>query len=236
MDAWRARGHTGAAPGGGMLFAEPTPTSILGRPMTRTLETARLSLRAAWQSLRRTPAHALTLYALGAAVLTLNITVFASVWAMQFKSLPYPESDRLVALRADLPNFGFVMGLSAAVHQDLERAGLPVSGLGAYADASGRTLADGRRVQTAAISPSLFPTLGVAPALGRPFGDTDAPGAGVIVSERFWRERLGANSDLAGASLQIGETRHAVIGVMPAGFRFPDADTDIWTQLDPAFS
>lgn len=197
-----------------------------------SVEWIRLSLRTTWQGLRRSPGFALTLALLTAAVLALNVTVFASVWAMQFKSLPYPDAERLVALRADLRNFGFVMGLSTEVYQDLKNAALPVSSLGAYAESKQQNLDDGSPVALAAVSPDLFATLGIVPSLGRGFSVDDLPDQGVIVSEALWREKLGASPDALGRTLRIGDQTRTVVGVMPAGFRFPDASTDAWTPLD----
>lgn len=200
--------------------------------MSALPEQTRQSFRAAWQGLRRAPGYALALALLSGAVLALNVTVFASVWAMQFKSLPYPDAEQLVALRGDLRNFGFVMGLSTGVYQDLKQAELPVSGLGAYGEGSRKSLDDGSPIQLTAVSPDLFPTLGVTTGIGRVFNADDLPNQGVIISEHYWRAKLGARPDVLGQTLRIDDRVQPVIGVMPAGFRFPDAETDAWSLLD----
>lgn len=193
----------------------------------------RSAIRTAWQGLRRAPAYALTISVLAGAVLALNVTLFAGIWAMQFKALPYPDAERLVALRADLRNFGFIMGLSTGVYQDLKQAHLPISGIGAYASSARQTLSDGSTIGIAAISPDLFPTLGLAPGIGRLFTAQDLPNQGLILSESYWRTRLNSTPDVLSQTLRVGDQTLPVIGVMPVGFRFPDAETDAWTLLDP---
>ena len=77
-------------------------------------------------------------------------------------------------------------------------------------------------------------TLGVRPVTGRDFTpDEEARGrdSGVaLVSERLWRARLGATRDLAAASLHLDGRPVTVIGVMPAGFRFP-YEADVWVPV-----
>jgi predicted permease len=42
-----------------------------------------------------------------------------------------------------------------------------------------------------------------------------------IVSHEFWQTRLGSDPRALTRSIQLGDTRRMVIGVLPAGFRFP---------------
>ncbi|HTV05204.1 MAG TPA: ABC transporter permease [Acidobacteriaceae bacterium] len=97
------------------------------------------------------------------------------------------------------------------------------------------------QVNAQAVSANLFPTLGVQPMLGRGFLPV-APGfagnknAGTIVlSYAVWREALGGQSNILGKTVQIDDTPHTVIGVMPPGFRYP-ADTkdmaQVWTPIE----
>jgi hypothetical protein len=71
---------------------------------------------------------------------------------------------------------------------------------------SGDRSARAERVSGHLVSPEYFTTLGVAPAAGRVFGpDTEKPGTApvVVVSERFWRTRLGADPHAVGRSLRL---------------------------------
>jgi predicted permease len=84
------------------------------------------------------------------------------------------------------------------------------------------------------VTHTFFPTLGVAPALGRNFAVGDAePGAAppLILSHRLWHDRLGGRHDIVGQHVFIDGTDHVVIGVMPAGFAYPD-DPDAWVSVE----
>src|SRR5262249_8652016 len=96
------------------------------------------------------------------------------------------------------------------------------------------TLADRIEVvKTAAVSPSLFATLGVEPRMGRGFA---AEGTGsatpqFVISYEFWQRAFGGASDVVGRLVQVeGRFSREIIGVMPRGFAFPEG-TEAWTRL-----
>ncbi|MEP6995984.1 MAG: ABC transporter permease, partial [Acidobacteriota bacterium] len=73
------------------------------------------------------------------------------------------------------------------------------------------------------VSAAFFPLLGARPALGRVFLEgEDKPGAppAVVVSDEFWRTRLGANPTAVGKVIRLDAVAHTVIGVLPRGFAF----------------
>jgi putative ABC transport system permease protein len=90
-------------------------------------------------------------------------------------------------------------------------------------------------VPTVRASANLFTVLGVSPALGRGFlrGEDSAGRARVVVvSHAFWTQRLGADRRAIGSTLVLDDEPYTVVGVMPAGFRFPDDDAvAMWTPL-----
>lgn len=190
------------------------------------------SLRTAVRRLLRAPGYALTIAALVAAVIALNASVFAALAAMRFKPLPYSEPDRLLALRADLPNFGFVMGLSEPLLERLQADTRGFTHIGGYAGAASLTSADGNPLRTVAVSADLFATLGVRPALGRAF-DAETR-SGVVISDALWRRQFGADPAVLGRPLTLAEASRPIVGVMPAGFQFPDGDTEVWSALPRA--
>jgi predicted permease len=81
--------------------------------------------------------------------------------------------------------------------------------------------------------------LRVQPVLGRTFlSEEDRPGGErtVVLSHRFWRERLAGDPSTLGRSLTLGDEPFTVIGVMPQTFRPPFVpEAALWTtaQLDP---
>ena len=66
-----------------------------------------------------------------------------------------------------------------------------------------------------------FDVLGVTPLLGRGFLASEASpdGPEVVVSEGFWRSRLGAERSAIGRTLVIDGGSFAIVGVLPDGFR-----------------
>jgi len=84
----------------------------------------------------------------------------------------------------------------------------------------------------------VIPLLEVTPLLGRTFTEEeDAPrGLNVaIISEGMWRSRFGASPNVIGRKLLVFGRSTEIVGVMPARFRFPNRETQIWMprQLDP---
>src|SRR5262252_1305313 len=101
---------------------------------------------------------------------------------------------------------------------NLTGAGDPIRVLGAWATAS------------------LFPVLGVDPTLGRAFtSDEEEPGRDLVVvlSHGLWQRRFGADPQIIGQQISLNGKNRTVIGVMPASFRFPDKDAELWVPLSP---
>ncbi len=92
----------------------------------------------------------------------------------------------------------------------------------------------------AQVSHNTFAMLGVTPALGRSFrSEEDRPGAEsvVIISHGFWRKRFGSDPSLVGRKISLNGESRVVIGVMPAGFKFPIiTDADIWRPIQPVLN
>jgi len=86
------------------------------------------------------------------------------------------------------------------------------------------------RTMVAPVSRDFFAVIGVHPAIGRGFAAEEqrinAP-AVALVSYGYWKQSLGSTQDLPSVHLKIEGQAASVIGILPAGFRFPDS-TDIW--------
>ena len=95
-----------------------------------------------------------------------------------------------------------------------------------------------RLVRVAKMTASGFRVARVAPALGRTLVDDDErPGAPpvMLIAEETWRNLFDRDAGILGRSVQLGGTTHTIVGVMPAGFRFP-LNNHFWIPLrmDPA--
>lgn len=88
-------------------------------------------------------------------------------------------------------------------------------------------------VPGAEMSASGFRLARVLPLLGRPLLDQDeregAPPV-VVIGYDVWRTHLASDPTVVGRTLQLGDTRYTVVGVMPEGFAFPLSNR-FWVPL-----
>jgi putative ABC transport system permease protein len=189
----------------------------------------------ALRRLRRSPRFAL------AAALTLAVGVggaagiFAVVDAVLLRQLPYPDSDRLVGVTHAAPGIGLSgAGNSFGTYNHYRGNAQTLQDFAIYNEYVTELSGGGEpeRVRVASVTPTFFSTLGVAPALGRPFGPEDgAPGAPAIavLGHDLWTRRYGADPDIIGRTVELNRASYEVVGVMPRGFGFPRPETEVWS-------
>lgn len=75
--------------------------------------------------------------------------------------------------------------------------------------------------------------MGVFPILGRPFTANEELRRArvVLLSHGLWTSRFGSSPDVAGQMLQIDGINCQIVGVMPASFQFPAADSAFWAPI-----
>jgi putative ABC transport system permease protein len=92
----------------------------------------------------------------------------------------------------------------------------------------------------ATVSHDMFTLLGVAPVLGRSFlPEEDQPNAPnvVVLSHELWQSRFNSDQAIVGKSISLNQDTYSVIGVMPAGFRFPViSNAQLWRTLQPGLN
>jgi putative ABC transport system permease protein len=156
-------------------------------------------------------------------------------------SLPFEDGDRIVAIENWDTKANEAQ--SRALHDfDAWRRGLKgVEEIGAYRLLT-RNLAAAdlaaEPVRIAEISASAFRIAGVRPVLGRFLLDADEiPAAApvLVIGYDEWQRRFNADSAIVGSTVIVGDTPHAVVGVMPNGFGFPERE-NYWVplRLNPA--
>jgi predicted permease len=191
-------------------------------------------IRAA-RALRDRPGFTLTIVVTLALGIGANAAIFSLVDASLLRPLPFVEPDRLVALGEARPS-GEADDLAAPTFVEWRHAARSLEALAAWTwwglALTGR--GEPEELLTIRASPSLFPTLGAGAALGRTFApEEEAPGRGAVVllSDGLWRRRFGADPGILGRTLVLDGEPRTVVGVMPRGFRFPDAEIDLWIPL-----
>ena len=198
--------------------------------------------RHAFRGLRKAPGFTAVAIATLAVGLGMNVAVFSLVNAVMLRSLPYAEPGRLVSLWEETfkgePSQFSTSGAPLGGQAAAERTTVAPANLADYArsaafddlasfDGAAKNLTGlgtPERLEGEAVSANFFDVLGVKPALGRSFlpeEDRDGAAARVIVTDRFWRDRLGADTDVLTRSIALDAQQYQIVGVLPKGFQSP---------------
>ncbi|HKS10236.1 MAG TPA: ABC transporter permease [Pyrinomonadaceae bacterium] len=168
-----------------------------------------------------------------------NTTIFSVVNAVLLRALPFHAPEELVSVQKSAGDQG-LPGIAAYQYLSWRDKQTSLADIGAYTDNTFNLTgqAEPERMSCAQVTASVFTTLGVQPVKGRLFvSGEDAVGANkvAIVSEKFWRARYGGSESILSSSLTLDGKPYTIVGVMPAGFRFP-GEFDVWLPLalDPA--
>jgi predicted permease len=200
------------------------------------LETIGQDVRYALRSLYKSPGFtAVAILALGLGI-GATTAVFAIVNGVLLRPLPFPASDRLFLI-SYLPEHGpFKFDqpvLSDKHYLEFERQQQNFEGVATFGRRSIRLTGagDAVRVPAATVTSSFFPVLRVSAAIGRAFlPQEERSGAVVLLSDKLWRSRFGADPNILGKTVTLDGIGHDVVGVMPAGFKFP-YDAELWLPL-----
>jgi putative ABC transport system permease protein len=191
-------------------------------------------LRFFWRQLRAAKAFAVTTIALSGAGIGALVALFTVLNAVLFVPLPYPDSDRMLALAT--PESGAVDGVT--FHAVRSRIG-DTAAVAAQRRGAGWNVVAGDHAEFAdalRVSASYFDVLGIGPARGRAFTESEDRANGprvVIISDALWR-RFGAPADVIGSPWLLGGEPHEVVGVMPPAFAaVPRADLWLPLRLSP---
>src|SRR5262249_45444625 len=186
----------------------------------------------AWRQLRRSPsfaAIAIATLGLGAGAAT---AIFSVVDAVLLKPLPYRQPDQLVAIWETNAEKALPKERLSPVNFMDYRATQPV-----FTDAAAwwrpemslyRAGEERQRVSAIEVSGNVFQLLGVSPQLGAGFpqnGPFYTRDTIVVISDRLWRQRYGADPHIVGrfldvTSVSIAGAHYVIAGVMPPGFNF----------------
>ena len=159
---------------------------------------------------------------------------------MLLHPLPFPDAERLATLTSyDLAGKFWFEGMPSAVMSNGgNRRTCSTASKASKRDPFVFTDEHGSEmVAGSLVSPGLLTLLGAAPAAGRLFvGGDGRSGTShlAIVSERFARSHLHLADDPAaiGRTVVLDGDSYAIVGVLPASFRFPDAVHDLWLPYD----
>ena len=201
------------------------------------MDTLIQDLRYAIRTLLKRPAFTAIIVLALALGIGATTAIFSVVNGILLRPLPYKNPDRISMIWMDnkrlgmdqdwhsYPNFMEYKDQTQSFDDmaafnsrsfNLTGAGDPVRVVGAWATAS------------------LFSVMGVDPALGRAFTvEEEEPGKDLVVvlSNGLWQRQFGADPNVLGQPINLNGVNRTVIGVMPAGFVFPEKETEMWVPL-----
>jgi putative ABC transport system permease protein len=183
------------------------------------------------RGLLRTPGFTVTVVVILAFGIGANSAVFAALDAIVLRPLPFPQHERLVRIQQIQ---GSETTIAPTRLEDWNRSNSTFDALSGYyvEDVSDTTRELPELLRRAVVAPRFLETLGIAPATGRTFTETEHRFGGppaVIISDTYWRSRLGANPDVLSRTVRIADRSYSVVGVMPSQFAFPDSSVDAWS-------
>ena len=154
-----------------------------------------------------------------------NSAIFSVINGVLLKRLPYSQPDRLVRIflsSREYPKFP----LNPFDFLDFRARNHSFSSIAAFTRGDVQLSGDGEpeRLNGFGITSGYFRVLGLQPQLGREFDfQAEIPGNGlqVILSDRLWRSRFGADPNIIGRKVTMNMQPFTVIGVMPAGTEHP---------------
>lgn len=171
-----------------------------------------------------------------------SVAVFSVMHAVLWRSLPYPDADRLVLVRVDargVVNAGAAPGevLDLRARSRLLESLETMNGVDAHVFAGGEY----ERVAAASVTDGVLDVLGAAPpALGRTLRAAEDVGQpwvrSIVISDDLWRRQFGGDPSVLGRRVQVNNLDVQIVGILRPGFRvFLPPETLAAEQIDVWF-
>jgi len=192
-------------------------------------------LRYAARTLRRAPGFAAIAIVTLALGIGANTAMFSVLNTYLFQPLPYPRSEQLVqvfrtSIHSDSWPHSAANFVEFRTRNDVFEEMVAFNGTGPVLTRDGQPA---ERLLGLVVSGNFFKALGVAPALGRVFtDDEDQPTTNrvVVLAYDTWVRLYGADPHVLGRTMELNQTPHEIIGIMPRDFHQPRA-AELWVPL-----
>ena len=199
----------------------------------------------------RTMRHNLTFTAVVVLTLALgfgaNTAVFSVLNSVLLKPLSYPQAEQLVALRQIAPgatgsaSSSDGLSLSPSMYLTYAEQNRVFQSLGVWATTTSTVtgVSEPDQVRVVLISDGLLQALNVPPAAGRWLLAEDQVGVTrppptvfmatttIMLGYGYWQRRFGGDRSVIGRTITLDSRPKEIVGVMPRGFRFVNAETDL---------
>jgi predicted permease len=184
-------------------------------------------LHYALRQLRRAPGFALTVALTLALSVGVATAVFCVIDTVILRPLPYAHPDRIVAIES-ISHTGYTQPASWPSYVDERAQATAFAALAGYADYFSYTVetpSDGPVLLDAVRSTdNFFQVFGVHPLLGRtylPGEEQEGKNDIAVLSYDLWQRYFAGDRNIVNRAVKLDGRTFTVIGVMPAGFRFP---------------
>ena len=195
-------------------------------------------LRYAVRALIRSPGFTLVAVTTLALGIGANTAIFSTLNAVAFRTLPYPEPDRLVQIVSsnpaeDAPTF-VLSGYEVVEYRSESRVFENLAGF-RNREVDYRGSYEPVTLTGASVTANFFEIFGNDVALGQAFGpehENMASRTTIVVSDRFWRRYLGADPSAIGKSINLNRNSYQVIGVLEPGYTHVEGeDPDLFFTI-----
>jgi putative ABC transport system permease protein len=173
--------------------------------------------------MRRTPGFTAAAIATLALGIGATSAIFGIVRTVMLEPLPYQHPDRIVGIWETNRGGAFRNVIAPANFVEWRERTRTLQYLGMVGPATLVVMIDGQpsAVEGLTFSYDAFRALGVQPALGRAYTESEDIGRNdrlIVLSHEFWQRRLGGRTDVLQLTLTVDGQPRGVIGVMPPGF------------------
>jgi putative ABC transport system permease protein len=191
--------------------------------MTAITQDARYALRQLWKA----PGFATTVVLTLALSVGVATAVFCVIDAAILRPLPFAEPDRIVSVEATSQS-GYTQPASWPSYQDEREQAKAFDALAGFSDYKSISMerpgAAPVLLRSVHSTDNFFRVFGVAPLLGRtylPGEEQDGKNSVVVLSYQVWQSQFNGDKGVLNQVVKLDGQPFTVIGVMPAGFRFP---------------
>jgi putative ABC transport system permease protein len=173
--------------------------------------------------MRRAPGFTAAAIATLALGIGATSAIFGIVRTVMLEPLPYQNPDRIVGLWETNRGGAVRNVIAPANFVEWRERTRTLQYLGMVGPATLVMMIDGQpsAIEGLTFSYDAFRALGVQPALGRAYTESEDIGRNdrlIVLSHEFWQRRLGGRADVLQVTLTVDGQPRGVIGVMPPGF------------------
>jgi putative ABC transport system permease protein len=177
------------------------------------------------------------------AVLTLalgigaNTAIFSVVNAVILRPLPYPHPDQIVHVNLVWKGGGVNDTLTVPefeFYRDHADAFEAMAGFRGGPDLEVKRGGVSEWITSLRVTDGFFQVLGVSPTIGRGILRNETrPGSpqSMILSDALWHQAFGADPNVIGRQIEMGDASYTVVAVMPPHFTFVEQPADVFIPL-----